>query len=203
MFVFSENKRTKIVAPFSFVQKYTKKPDNSEYPPCRQKSRNWSFFFRFFTTHFQPFASTPTDILEDDSINCVVELMGGVTHAKDVVFKALKKGKHVVTANKALLAQLLPEVRCACCVLPECRYDMPTCSKRMIPRCLPPLNPVAIFEVGCSTTTRVPPMNAHTTTKGGAVLATSKYSKPLRRCAHLISDGQFAPCCGASNRVMI
>ncbi|CAN0205172.1 unnamed protein product [Ectocarpus sp. 12 AP-2014] len=51
------------------------------------------------------------EILEDDSINCVVELMGGVTHAKDVVFKALKKGKHVVTANKALLAQLLPEVK--------------------------------------------------------------------------------------------
>ena len=54
--------------------------------------------------------SAAPDILEDDSINCVVELMGGVTHAKDVVFKALKKGKHVVTANKALLAQLLPEV---------------------------------------------------------------------------------------------
>ena len=51
------------------------------------------------------------DILEDESINCVVELMGGVTHAKDVVFKALKKGKHVVTANKALLAQLLPKAR--------------------------------------------------------------------------------------------
>ena len=51
------------------------------------------------------------DILQDESINCVVELMGGVTHAKDVVFKALKKGKHVVTANKALLAQLLPKAR--------------------------------------------------------------------------------------------
>ena len=38
--------------------------------------------------------------------------MGGVTDARDVVFKALKKGKHVVTANKALLAQLLPEVGC-------------------------------------------------------------------------------------------
>lgn len=37
--------------------------------------------------------------------------MGGVTDAKDVVFKALKKGKHVVTANKALLAEMLPEVR--------------------------------------------------------------------------------------------
>lgn len=36
--------------------------------------------------------------------------MGGVSHAKDVVFKALRKGKHVITANKALLAQLLPEV---------------------------------------------------------------------------------------------
>lgn len=51
------------------------------------------------------------EILEDDSINCVVELMGGVTHAKDVVFQALRKGKHVVTANKALLAQFLPEVK--------------------------------------------------------------------------------------------
>ncbi|CAM9985659.1 unnamed protein product [Discosporangium mesarthrocarpum] len=50
------------------------------------------------------------DILEDDSINCVVEVMGGVTHAKDVVFRALQKGKHVVTANKALLAEFLPEV---------------------------------------------------------------------------------------------
>lgn len=36
--------------------------------------------------------------------------MGGVTDAKDVVFKALRKGKQVVTANKALLAQFLPEV---------------------------------------------------------------------------------------------
>lgn len=49
--------------------------------------------------------------------------MGGVTDAKDVVFKALKKGKHVVTANKALLAQLLPEVRVvlqyACLTLDE------------------------------------------------------------------------------------
>lgn len=61
------------------------------------------------------------DILEDDSIDCVVELMGGVTHAKDVVFKALKKGKHVITANKALLAQLLPEVRVRCEV--GCFYD--------------------------------------------------------------------------------
>ena len=43
-------------------------------------------------------------VLEDDSIDIVVELMGGVTQAYEVVKKALKKGKAVVTANKALLA---------------------------------------------------------------------------------------------------
>lgn len=50
-------------------------------------------------------------ILKDPSINCIVELMGGVTHAKDVVFNAIKAGKHVVTANKALIASFLPEIQ--------------------------------------------------------------------------------------------
>jgi len=44
------------------------------------------------------------DILEDESIDIVVELMGGIDEAYDVVKKALEKGKAVVTANKALLA---------------------------------------------------------------------------------------------------
>lgn len=43
-------------------------------------------------------------ILDDDSIDVVVELMGGVEDALEVVKKALSKGKAVVTANKALLA---------------------------------------------------------------------------------------------------
>jgi homoserine dehydrogenase len=51
------------------------------------------------------------DILKDTSINCVVELMGGVSYAKDVVFAALKEGKHVVTANKALIASFLPDIQ--------------------------------------------------------------------------------------------
>ncbi len=37
--------------------------------------------------------------------------MGGTTVAKDIVYRALSKGKHVVTANKALLAQFLPEIQ--------------------------------------------------------------------------------------------
>jgi homoserine dehydrogenase len=44
------------------------------------------------------------EILNDDSIDIIVELMGGVEKPYDVVKKALEKGKSVVTANKALLA---------------------------------------------------------------------------------------------------
>mmetsp|Transcript_25725 Transcript_25725/g.41800 ORF Transcript_25725/g.41800 Transcript_25725/m.41800 type:complete len:499 (-) Transcript_25725:291-1787(-) len=50
-------------------------------------------------------------ILDDPEINCVIEVMGGTTAAKDVVYAAIGKGKHVVTANKALLAQHLPEIQ--------------------------------------------------------------------------------------------
>ena len=44
------------------------------------------------------------EIVEDPKIDLVVELMGGATTAKDVVLAALRGGKPVVTANKALLA---------------------------------------------------------------------------------------------------
>lgn len=44
------------------------------------------------------------EVLNDDSIDIIVELMGGVEKPYEVVKKALEKGKAVVTANKALLA---------------------------------------------------------------------------------------------------
>jgi homoserine dehydrogenase len=44
------------------------------------------------------------DILEDPQIAVVVELIGGVEEALALVRGALERGKHVVTANKALLA---------------------------------------------------------------------------------------------------
>lgn len=37
-------------------------------------------------------------------VDVVIELIGGYTVAKDIVLKAIENGKHVVTANKALLA---------------------------------------------------------------------------------------------------
>ena len=44
------------------------------------------------------------EVLNDDSIDIVVELMGGIDKPNEIVRKALLKGKAVVTANKALLA---------------------------------------------------------------------------------------------------
>jgi homoserine dehydrogenase len=46
----------------------------------------------------------PEDILNDPEIDIVVELIGGVHPAKDLILGAVRSGKHVVTANKALLA---------------------------------------------------------------------------------------------------
>jgi homoserine dehydrogenase len=43
-------------------------------------------------------------VLSDDSVQVVAELVGGTTIAKTILEKALTAGKHVVTANKALLA---------------------------------------------------------------------------------------------------
>ncbi|GAW93246.1 homoserine dehydrogenase [Calderihabitans maritimus] len=45
------------------------------------------------------------DILEDEDIDIVVEVMGGIEPAKDYVLEALHRGKNVVTANKDLLAE--------------------------------------------------------------------------------------------------
>ena len=44
-------------------------------------------------------------VVEDPSIDIVVELIGGTTVAKDLILKAIENGKHVVTANKALIAE--------------------------------------------------------------------------------------------------
>ena len=44
-------------------------------------------------------------IVDNPDIDIVVELIGGDTAARELVLKALNNGKHVVTANKALLAK--------------------------------------------------------------------------------------------------
>ena len=48
--------------------------------------------------------------LADPQVHAVVELVGGTTVAKEIIERALRAGKHVVTANKALLAHHGPEL---------------------------------------------------------------------------------------------
>lgn len=49
-------------------------------------------------------------VIEDPEVQIVVELIGGVDAARRIVLDALAAGKHVVTANKALLAEHGPEI---------------------------------------------------------------------------------------------
>jgi homoserine dehydrogenase len=46
----------------------------------------------------------PMDIINDPEIEIVLELIGGAGPVKDMVLKAIENGKHVVTANKFLIA---------------------------------------------------------------------------------------------------
>jgi homoserine dehydrogenase len=49
--------------------------------------------------------ATPAEIVARPDIDIVVELIGGETDARTLVLEAIESGKHVVTANKALLAK--------------------------------------------------------------------------------------------------
>ena len=52
----------------------------------------------------------PFEVINNTDTHIIVELIGGTTLAKDLVLTALKNGKSVVTANKALIAEHGPEL---------------------------------------------------------------------------------------------
>ncbi|HEC19540.1 MAG TPA: homoserine dehydrogenase, partial [Gammaproteobacteria bacterium] len=49
--------------------------------------------------------TNPQDVVTDPEVQIVVELIGGDTLARELVLTAIANGKHVVTANKALIAK--------------------------------------------------------------------------------------------------
>ena len=51
-----------------------------------------------------------TDIIEDDTIDTVIEAMGGLHPAYEFVRGAMDAGKHIVTSNKALVANFYDEL---------------------------------------------------------------------------------------------
>lgn len=50
------------------------------------------------------------DILSDDTVDTVVELMGGLHPAREFIAAALESGKNVVTANKAVMSKYYAEL---------------------------------------------------------------------------------------------
>jgi homoserine dehydrogenase len=50
------------------------------------------------------------DIIRDPEIDVIVEVMGGIADTKQYILEALSRGKHVVTANKDLMAMHGPEI---------------------------------------------------------------------------------------------
>ena len=54
------------------------------------------------------------EIVNDPNIDIVIELIGGTKKSKEFILEALNNGKHIVTANKALLSQYSKEIfKCA------------------------------------------------------------------------------------------
>lgn len=49
-------------------------------------------------------STDPYEIINDPEIEIILELIGGTSLAKELVLKAIANGKHIVTANKALIA---------------------------------------------------------------------------------------------------
>ena len=52
----------------------------------------------------------PNEVVNNPEIEIIIELIGGDSLAKDMVFQAIEQGKHVVTANKALIAKYGNEI---------------------------------------------------------------------------------------------
>ena len=60
--------------------------------------------FAFDTSNIE-LTTDSNAVVEHPDVEVVIELIGGTTHALDLVLKAINNGKHVVTANKALIAK--------------------------------------------------------------------------------------------------
>ncbi|HET9668666.1 MAG TPA: homoserine dehydrogenase [Casimicrobiaceae bacterium] len=56
------------------------------------------------------FTSDPSEVVRRDDVDIVCELIGGIEPARSLILDAIAHGKHVVTANKALLAQYGNEI---------------------------------------------------------------------------------------------
>ena len=93
------------VVSHTFWYQHSKVPDATinlvgilESDPQGEFARPW------FETRPELFYENVEKLLADSQVNVIVETIGGSGFARELITKALKKGKHVVTANKDLIA---------------------------------------------------------------------------------------------------
>ena len=60
---------------------------------------------RFDNNYIELFTDNYEDIFNNKEIDLVVEVLGGYEFAKEMILKAFKNGKHIVTANKEIIAK--------------------------------------------------------------------------------------------------
>jgi len=66
---------------------------------------------RSYTPERSLLTDDPKDLLHDDSIDLVLELIGGRFDALNIIERSLEARKHVITANKLILAHELPRLK--------------------------------------------------------------------------------------------
>jgi homoserine dehydrogenase len=69
----------------------------------RAKSRSFPIPDHLFTTDLDA-------IVTDPDVDIIVEVMGGLEPARSLILKAISHGKHIVTANKAVISRFGPEI---------------------------------------------------------------------------------------------
>ncbi|MGL4375277.1 MAG: homoserine dehydrogenase [Microcoleaceae cyanobacterium] len=69
----------------------------------RAKSRSFPIPDHLFTTDLDA-------IVTDPDVDIIVEVMGGIEPARSLILKAISHGKHIVTANKAVISRFGPEI---------------------------------------------------------------------------------------------
>lgn len=65
---------------------------------------------KYDNNYINLFTSSIDDIINDDKIDLIVEVMGGYDFAKKCIIQSLNNKKHVVTANKEVIAQDIDEL---------------------------------------------------------------------------------------------
>jgi len=84
---------------------------HSEHPDAKlnlagilERDTQGKFVRSWFENNPELFYESPEKLLEDPEVDVIVETIGGDGFARELITKALQNGKHVITANKDLIA---------------------------------------------------------------------------------------------------